>query len=152
MNTSLEFAIDVCKGQSGLADKVRSYHEMHGRDCRVQQAHVWNWLNKQGGEVPSEHVIAVAWASEWRKLPHDFRPDLYPHPTDGLPIEIKRAMIDVGPALVMSSLQGLQPEVPSTPLRRVTDIQHPAFRNPYGPASPGEPAAKDGGSTEAGRE
>lgn len=35
--------------------------------------------------VPAERVLAVAEASEWQVTPHQLRPDLYPHPDDGLP-------------------------------------------------------------------
>ena len=39
--------------------------------------------------VPPERVIAVAAAAGFRPSPHDLRPDLYPHPDDGLPQELR---------------------------------------------------------------
>lgn len=37
--------------------------------------------------LPGERVLAVACATGWRVTPHELRPDLYPNPTDGLPLE-----------------------------------------------------------------
>lgn len=39
--------------------------------------------------VPPERVIAVATAAGFRPRPHDLRPDLYPHPDDGLPDDMR---------------------------------------------------------------
>jgi len=38
-------------------------------------------------QTAGERVIAVAMATGWRVTPHRLRPDLYPHPEDGLPEE-----------------------------------------------------------------
>jgi hypothetical protein len=93
---------------------------------------VSNWRSRG---VPTDEVLAFCAAVKWRMTPHQVCPKIYPNSDDGLPIEIKRAMIDVDPSRVMASLKGQQPAVPKTPLRRVTDIQDPAFRNPYGSSS-----------------
>lgn len=37
--------------------------------------------------VPAEKVIALCAADGWEVTPHQLRPDLYPHPDDGLPRE-----------------------------------------------------------------
>lgn len=37
--------------------------------------------------VPAEHVLAVCAEFAWVVTPHDLRPDIYPHPDDGLPPE-----------------------------------------------------------------
>lgn len=36
--------------------------------------------------IPIERVLAVCEAAEWKISPHDLRPDVYPNPTDGLPV------------------------------------------------------------------
>ena len=38
-------------------------------------------------QAPGERVIAIAMATGWKVTPHRLRPDLYPHPEDGLPAE-----------------------------------------------------------------
>lgn len=57
----------------------------------VKQAHVWNWLNKTKFGTPAERVIPVACATNWQITPHELRPDIYPHPQDGLPEHIREA-------------------------------------------------------------
>jgi hypothetical protein len=85
----LEEVIDLAGGQTGLAAKICEWHQTNGTPCRVKQAHVWKWLNRLNGVVPSEHVLAAAWATTWKKTPHHIRPDLYPHADDGLPKELR---------------------------------------------------------------
>lgn len=41
--------------------------------------------------TPSEKVIAVSQATEWKVTPHELRPDLYPHPHDGMPEHLRIA-------------------------------------------------------------
>lgn len=40
-------------------------------------------------KVPSNMVLLVCRADEWRATPHDIAPDLYPHPEDGLPFGMR---------------------------------------------------------------
>ena len=40
-------------------------------------------------KVPSEKVLSICQADEWKTSPHQLRPDLYPHPHDGLPEELR---------------------------------------------------------------
>lgn len=74
MDTPLDKAVGILGGQSALATAVG-----------VKQAHVWNWLNRQGRQAPAEKVLAVSKATNWRITPHELRPDIYPNPSDGLP-------------------------------------------------------------------
>lgn len=41
------------------------------------------------GEVPAERVLDVAKLTEWECKPHELRPDIYPHPHDGLPEHLR---------------------------------------------------------------
>lgn len=72
----LEKAIRLAKGQTALANLI-------GKN--VKQPHVWNWLHRDGGIVPPEHVLPIAKGLEWQITPHELRPDIYPHPLDGMP-------------------------------------------------------------------
>lgn len=76
---ALDTAIRLAHGQTKLAEII-------GKP--VTQAHVWNWLRRDGGRVPPERVIAVSAAVGFQVRPHDLRPDIYPNPTDGLPPEL----------------------------------------------------------------
>ena len=44
-------------------------------------------ISKWKGGVPSDQVLKIAQACAWQVTPHELRPDLYPHPEDGLPAE-----------------------------------------------------------------
>lgn len=63
---ALQRAIDHAGGQSALARKLR-----------VQQKHVWNWLNRQR-QVPGGRVIDIERATDGAVTRHELRPDLYP--------------------------------------------------------------------------
>lgn len=55
-----------------------------GHACGVTSQAVSQW------EVaPSQHVIVIAAATGFEVTPHELRPDLYPHPEDGLPRELR---------------------------------------------------------------
>lgn len=43
----------------------------------------------QKTRVPAEQVLAISAATEWKVTPFELRPDLYPHPHDGLPPDMR---------------------------------------------------------------
>ncbi|HCU16924.1 MAG TPA: Rha family transcriptional regulator [Hafnia paralvei] len=51
----------------------------------ITEQSVGKWKNKYNGIVPSARVLEIFHATG--VTPHELRPDLYPNPTDGLPIE-----------------------------------------------------------------
>ena len=73
----LHEVIRIAGGQSALA-----------RACggKIKQAHVWNWLNRPQ-PIPAESVLQICAAVDWQVTPHQLRPEIYPHPDDGLPTE-----------------------------------------------------------------
>lgn len=82
MNQPLKRVIDLAGGQSALAARLRELIP----GSKVQQAHVWTWLNSQKSTMPpAEYVLPIVRAVNGRVTPHDLRPDIYPHPDDGLP-------------------------------------------------------------------
>lgn len=76
---ALKRAIEIAGSQAELARRVAATTG----NAKVKQAHVWNWLNRDG-EVPAEMVLAVEAATldektgRPRVLRNDLRPDLYP--------------------------------------------------------------------------
>ena len=78
--SSLIKAVDLIGGQVATA-----------RAVGVKQAHVWGWLNKTKDGAPPERVISISAATNWQVTPHELRPDLYPHPQDGLPDHMRSA-------------------------------------------------------------
>jgi|JI9StandDraft_1071089.scaffolds.fasta_scaffold995557_1 DNA-binding transcriptional regulator YdaS (Cro superfamily) len=79
---TLSKAVQKLGGQVALASAIRA--RIPG--SRVEQGHVWKWLNLSKAEVPpAECVIAIAAATGWEFTPHALRPDLYPNATDALP-------------------------------------------------------------------
>jgi DNA-binding transcriptional regulator YdaS (Cro superfamily) len=79
---SLLNAIEIVGGQVALANEICARIP----DCKVRQGHIWKWLNLSKEPVPpAEYVIAIAQAVDYRITPHELRPDIYPHPLDGMP-------------------------------------------------------------------
>ena len=74
MKTALEKVIEIIGSQTSLGEKIG-----------LGQATVSAWINRYQHKVGSDYVIAVAEAVEWKITPHELRPDIYPHPDDGLP-------------------------------------------------------------------
>ncbi len=81
-NENLQKAVDLAGGQTRLAASVRA--RMPG--SKVGQVHVWWWLNEmKTASPPAEYVLPICDAIGWKITPHELRPDLYPHPSDGMP-------------------------------------------------------------------
>lgn len=79
---TLQKAVDLADGQTKLAAGIRA--RMPG--SKVGQVHVWGWLNElKSACPPAEYVLPICDTVGWRITPHELRPDLYPHPSDGLP-------------------------------------------------------------------
>jgi DNA-binding transcriptional regulator YdaS (Cro superfamily) len=84
----LSLAVKKIGGQVATANAIRSLKP----DCRVEQGHVWKWLNRSVAEVPpAEYVLAIAAATCWEYTPHRLRPDLYPNPSDAMPVGVAEA-------------------------------------------------------------
>lgn len=64
MSTPLHRAVAAAGSQTELARRIN-----------VTQAHIWNWLNRDG-KVPAEHVLPIERATGVSR--HELRPDLYP--------------------------------------------------------------------------
>ncbi len=80
---TLQKAVDLAGGQTRLAAGVRARMPA---GSKVSQVHVWGWLNDlKSACPPAEYVLAICGVIEWKITPHELRPDLYPHPSDGLP-------------------------------------------------------------------
>jgi DNA-binding transcriptional regulator YdaS (Cro superfamily) len=43
----------------------------------------------QKTEISSERVLAISAATDYQVTPHQLRPDIYPHPSDGLPENLR---------------------------------------------------------------
>ena len=73
----LQHAAKIIGGQALLAKALR-----------VTPQAVSQWA--RGALVPVPRVIEIARLSNWSVTPHDLRPDVYPHPDDGLPEDRRR--------------------------------------------------------------
>ncbi|MEQ4782930.1 transcriptional regulator [Enterobacter hormaechei] len=51
----------------------------------IKPMSVSRWKNRYQGAVPAERVLPIYILTG--VTPHELRPDLYPNPTDGLPIQ-----------------------------------------------------------------
>lgn len=77
-------AIEIAGSQVLLAARVNALLD---ESEHIRQSAISNWI--QRGQVPADKAIPVARAVEFQVTPHELRPDLYPHPTDGLPEDLK---------------------------------------------------------------
>lgn len=73
MDSTLAEAIKAANGQEAVA-----------RACNVSRQAVAQWRR-----APPDHVITISRATGYKFTPHAIRPDLYPHPDDGLPVELR---------------------------------------------------------------
>ena len=80
IENSLLKAIQICNGQTALAEKI-------GKG----QTLISSWVKRRECRVGADYVIEVAAATDWQVTPHELRPDLYPHPKDGLPEHLRYA-------------------------------------------------------------
>lgn len=69
---ALKEAVKLAGSQQALAEKIG------GGQSRISQMFT-------RGRVAAEAVRPIAEAVGWQVTPHQLRPDLYPHPEDGLP-------------------------------------------------------------------
>ncbi|HBE5554406.1 transcriptional regulator [Escherichia coli] len=53
----------------------------------LPQQVVSRWAN--GHQIPASRVLQLCEIMEWTITPHELRPDIYPNPTDGLPVGCK---------------------------------------------------------------
>ena len=73
-------ALDSAIKAAGSANKLATAIGVSG--MAISQ-----WKKKCNGMVPASRVLPVFKATG--ATPHELRPDLYPNPTDGLPVETK---------------------------------------------------------------
>ncbi|MDR5772095.1 MULTISPECIES: YdaS family helix-turn-helix protein [unclassified Caballeronia] len=52
----------------------------------IDRISVYNWVYKD--EVPAGRVVRLAELTGWKHTPHALAPNLYPNPTDGLPVDV----------------------------------------------------------------
>ncbi|KQT37699.1 YdaS family helix-turn-helix protein [Methylophilus sp. Leaf414] len=86
MKTPLEQVIDICGSQTALADRVTELDASK----KITQSTVGAWINRFNHRVGDGYVLVVSQAGDWIVTPHELRPDLYPHPEDGLPAELRK--------------------------------------------------------------
>jgi DNA-binding transcriptional regulator YdaS (Cro superfamily) len=79
--SALQKVIDLKGSQAAVAAIVGA-----------KQQSVGYWLTNG---LPADHVIPIARDTSWQITPHQLRPDLYPHPDDGLPADRRAQSAEV---------------------------------------------------------
>lgn len=90
-------------GEMNALDKACQIAESQARLARkldIKPQALFGWM--KSGLVPADRVISVSRAVEFEVTPHQLRPDLYPHPDDGLPPAL-RGKVEASP---QPNLQG----------------------------------------------
>ncbi|UMR98592.1 transcriptional regulator [Escherichia coli] len=59
------------------------------RNLGVTPQAVNQWFSKI--TIPARFVLRVCEMVEWKVTPHGLRPDLYPHPEDGIPESLRKS-------------------------------------------------------------
>lgn len=84
----MEFLLKIIsfhgENKSSLVNKLLSLRP----DSKVTNSHINNWLYRDE-KIPGEWVLALSESVNWKVTPHELRPDLYRHPEDGLPDELR---------------------------------------------------------------
>lgn len=70
--------IEIVGGQVALAKQLG-----------VKQGHIYGWLNENINGINPNYIIPSCAAVNYVVTPHELRPDIYPHPEDGLPAEMR---------------------------------------------------------------
>src|SRR5688572_20640726 len=86
---ALRAAVDLAGGQAGLAKRLDEIGQRLPEPLRCKPQNVWAWLNRDH-RVPGEWARHIAEAVDFRVLPAQLRPDLYPNATDGVPPDVAR--------------------------------------------------------------
>lgn len=55
---ALQRAVELAGGQTELARKVNE-RLLHADVAPIKQSHVWNWLNREGAQIPGEYGIPI---------------------------------------------------------------------------------------------
>ncbi|MFM0151418.1 Cro/CI family transcriptional regulator [Paraburkholderia sediminicola] len=73
------------------ADKVARAIDSLGGDSSVARLlNLTAWaVSKWRRRLPERRVLWLAERTAWKFTPHQLSPELYPHPDDGLPVELR---------------------------------------------------------------
>lgn len=82
---ALQKIIDLFDGNKSAVAKKLAEDTGNEKLCAV---HINNWMTRDN-KVPDLMAIPLARISGWQVTPHELRLDLYPHPEDGLPEELR---------------------------------------------------------------
>ncbi|EMB3555334.1 helix-turn-helix domain-containing protein [Escherichia coli] len=71
-------------------DKLRAFIAQNAiaRNLGVTPQAVNQWFSKN--TIPARFVLRVCEVVAWKVTPHGLRPDLYPHPEDGIPDSLRK--------------------------------------------------------------
>lgn len=79
--------IEMTNGsKSLLADSLRQLRP----GTKICSAHINNWIYRDK-KIPPTWVIPLAEVVSYKVTPNEISPDMYPHPNDGLPTELRVA-------------------------------------------------------------
>ncbi|BDB47333.1 TPA: transcriptional regulator [Escherichia coli] len=73
-------------------DKLRALIAQNAiaRNLGVTPQAVNQWFSKS--TIPARFVLRVCEVVAWKVTPHGLRPDLYPHPEDGIPNLLRKSL------------------------------------------------------------
>lgn len=98
---ALKRVIQLCGGsRAELLRRLRA----QGRKC--SDGLIYAWENRDL-RVSHDYVLAVSEAVEWAVSPHELRRAMYPHPEDGLPLDMRGKFLVIEGSNDPASLQSV---------------------------------------------
>ena len=91
VDTKTRYVFNVCMDGLNKAIKHAGSQEALALLVGGGQTRISEW--KRRGAVPADMVIPVAKAIGFAVTPHELRPDIYPHPEDGLPVALRQVPV-----------------------------------------------------------
>ncbi|WP_208328577.1 Cro/CI family transcriptional regulator [Paraburkholderia sp. BL6665CI2N2] len=83
-------SLDTAALPVGAGEVARAIDHLGGDSAVARLLNLTAWaVSKWRRRLPERRVLWLAERTAWKFTPHQLCPELYPHPDDGLPIELR---------------------------------------------------------------
>ena len=79
---TLNEACKIAGSQTNLVRRILAIYPA----SKIMPPAIWAWVKSgRADRPPADYVLPISKAVDWQITPHQLRPDIYPHPCDGMP-------------------------------------------------------------------